>query len=57
MNGTLSNFQHADASSEPRSLGCEAIYVPDEEGTGPGKWQFSQEYDEGKPFHFHHGDN
>lgn len=48
MNGTLPNIQHADTSSQARNLGCEAFYVPDEEGAGPGKWQFSQKYDEGR---------
>ena len=57
MNGALPNLQHADASSEARNLGCEAIYVPEEEGTDPGKWQFSQKYDEGRPFHSHHGNS
>jgi hypothetical protein len=56
MNGTLPNIQHADASLEAKSLGCEAVYVPDEEGTGPGKWQFSQKYDEGRFLRFHYVD-
>ena len=36
-----------DPTVEAIDLGCEAIYVPDEEGTCPEKWHFSQKYNEG----------
>jgi hypothetical protein len=30
-----------------RDADCEATYVPDETNEGPGKWHFSQKYNEG----------
>ena len=48
MNGNLPGSQNTDPGAVARDAGCEAIYIPDEANEGPGKWQFSQKYDEGK---------
>jgi len=43
------DFPHSggeDNFQEATEIGCEAIYVPEEEGQ-PGHWHFTQKYDEG----------
>jgi len=48
MDGHFPDSQIGDPSLSAKYLGCEAIYIPDEAGEDPGKWHFSQKYDEGR---------
>jgi hypothetical protein len=47
MNDTSSGSQEVDSSADAREADCEAVYIPDQDGSGPGRWHFSQEYDKG----------
>jgi hypothetical protein len=52
MNGRSPDWQDGDPSLSTKDLGCEATYISDEAGEGPGKWHFSQKYDEGRILFF-----
>jgi hypothetical protein len=52
MNGHLPESQDGDPSLNATDLGCEAIYISNEASEGPGKWHFSQKYDEGRILFF-----
>jgi hypothetical protein len=36
-----------NGDSNAKDEGCEAVYIPSEDGIAPGKWHFKQEYDKG----------
>jgi hypothetical protein len=47
MSGTPSDYRDIDSAADARDADCEAFYIPDKDGNGPGRWHFSQEYDKG----------
>jgi hypothetical protein len=51
MNGDSSEAHEEGSVPETlntRNAVCEAIYIRDNEGNGPGHWHFTQKYDEGR---------
>lgn len=49
MSGNTPEENDLEAAVRATELGCETFYIPDKDGTLPGRWHFNQKYDEGSP--------
>lgn len=47
MSGTPSDYQDVESITDARDADCEAFYIPNKDGNGPGRWHLSQKFDKG----------